>query len=849
MDLSGGKSEPGFRGGFRVWLSRLLITVIFGYQFRTPLSLVKKLLLVIFAFLFTLGQISKSSQEAKLSNEPLSIVTLGQSLDYQLWLECIIPSAFIVAWLHGERPYVRVVSLTTCWTLSIVMLTDRATLRAALPFQTLNTPAALFYFLLVFSAAYDSRQHLAEYHRLLKKFFAFIEAEREGTANPNVKSQKEIEQEVASAQASRVAAEATPEAVKRRKEYIEWTNSVNYEPLSGDEIRLLELLPTTDSDGAKLRCHLKNVSMASAENTYTAVSYCWGTNPQVRRIAIEEVEVRVTANLYDALSELRVLGIRLLWVDALCINQRDWHERGAQVLRMSAIYKKAKEVVIWLGTEDSESKRVMKLLKTLTADANVACPNIASRDGRDGPSLDDFKAFSARPYWRRVWIIQEVAAASQVSIVCCGERVAWDQLCRLVNDMIGYKQISPSHWPRFNEELRLIKNISDIREGRIRNTPLSLLEALAQTKASMSTIPHDKVFGLLGLAIDQHHFGDAPDYKMEKKEFCKKMTQSFIWSKQNLDIILAGPPRTPISKLPSWCPNYLDVAEQPLDHHFVKYLSGNYKRHRLGKEGLYWKTTEQSRAVETISFWLEGDLLRVMGLPLGRIDGLGPTTTGENERRTSLTRRDTDSLGRRSSDALDRSYSTYDGLCRMLLVYDKKYSKFTNAPILLGMLYNYAYKVFAVLSAGDVNKAGDVDTVRQWLIANRDFTIHGRKLGDRAWFSFRPIANYFKGYFKQKTTTMTILDYRHVTKPIADIVKEGLHLMTTSKGAVGWAHPEATVDDEIFLFAGCSVPVILRRRPGQEGYHVVGHAYVDGCMDGEKWRERDPSTLVEVNIW
>jgi hypothetical protein len=838
------KADLESRGGFVIWLSRLLLLVLCGYPFRSPLSPLTKLLLIALNLSFALGLIGSIQQEAALAGRHCNIAVIVQSADFATWLECIITAIFIVYFLHQQPPFARRGSVALCGLLAFAMLTNRAHLRLVLPFHTLNRYTSLFGSLLVFSTVYHFRQRHADFERYTEHVLSRIRGAREAFTDTNILSQKKVEQEAAKGQASRKSAEATAEATDRRNKYAKWTNSINYHPLVGDDIRLLEVLPAAEGQAAELRCRLRHVSLFHAENSYTAVSYCWGDDLQERHISIGEDNVRITANLDNALREIRGHGCRLLWIDALCVDQQNWHERNAQVLRMAAIYKKAKEVVAWLGAKDPGSHRIMTLLQVISAGQNVTIEDLFPKRG--GPSLDDFKAFMARPYWRRIWIIQEVAAASQVFLACCGKRVSLDSLHRLIDNIVDQQYVSPIDWPKFYEELQLILDILEIRRRRIFGEPLRLLEALVKTRASMSTMAHDKVFGLLGLTIDQDHFVTVPDYKLPENEMCKTMTRSFILSKQKLDIILAGPRPLGTSSLPSWCPDYLHVAEAPLNHTFVQYLCGDYKQHRMGEQQAFWNTTAPSHAILDKSCWLQDDVLRVMGLRIGTIYGLGPTinpTVGDRQELHSVVRRDNDIGRRHSLEPPTPSYSTYDGLCRMLLIYDSKYSKFTNAPVLLGMLFNPAYQLYAASSGGNA------DLVVKWLTLNANFDIYGRKLRDRAWFSALKISgNYFKGLFKADTRTVTIFDYAHVTNAVAKVIKEGLRLITTREGAVGWAHQDAEVNDEIFIFAGCSVPVILRRHPGRKDYHLVGHAYVDGYMNGEKWGKAEPSRLAEVII-
>ncbi|KAK4125812.1 heterokaryon incompatibility, partial [Parathielavia appendiculata] len=57
----------------------------------------------------------------------------------------------------------------------------------------------------------------------------------------------------------------------------------------------------------------------------------------------------VTDNLHRLLRHLRLRDeSRRLWIDQICINQKDEVEKGAQIRLMTEIYAGASPVVIWL---------------------------------------------------------------------------------------------------------------------------------------------------------------------------------------------------------------------------------------------------------------------------------------------------------------------------------------------------------------------------------------------------------------------------------------------------------------------------------------------------------------------
>lgn len=125
-------------------------------------------------------------------------------------------------------------------------------------------------------------------------------------------------------------------------------------------IRILELLP--GREGSPLACSLKEVN--KNEVPYEALSYAWGApifSKAIREITFDAV-IWITENLYEALQVLRSeVTPRILWIDALCINQPDLKEKGHQVAHMGSVFRDASRVVVWLGPRNCT--RTMEILQ------------------------------------------------------------------------------------------------------------------------------------------------------------------------------------------------------------------------------------------------------------------------------------------------------------------------------------------------------------------------------------------------------------------------------------------------------------------------------------------------------
>ena len=97
---------------------------------------------------------------------------------------------------------------------------------------------------------------------------------------------------------------------------------------------------------------------------YEAHLYAWGDPHAIRPIAVNGREFQVTKNLENALRSLRRVDdrLRVLWIDALCINQQHNEEKKNQVAHMDVVYKKATNVLIWLGKETADTGSTLQFL-------------------------------------------------------------------------------------------------------------------------------------------------------------------------------------------------------------------------------------------------------------------------------------------------------------------------------------------------------------------------------------------------------------------------------------------------------------------------------------------------------
>jgi hypothetical protein len=127
-----------------------------------------------------------------------------------------------------------------------------------------------------------------------------------------------------------------------------------YEPLpNGRWFRILRLLPGQPGD--PIRCELDIFAFDDAP-AYEPVSYAWGNTALSEEITCGGKQLFITRSLLKALRRFRYeRDVRLIWVDAICINQKNKDEQGHQVGFMQEIYTGGSCTLIWLG-EDRKHK-------------------------------------------------------------------------------------------------------------------------------------------------------------------------------------------------------------------------------------------------------------------------------------------------------------------------------------------------------------------------------------------------------------------------------------------------------------------------------------------------------------
>ncbi|RDW89729.1 hypothetical protein BP6252_01761 [Coleophoma cylindrospora] len=275
-------------------------------------------------------------------------------------------------------------------------------------------------------------------------------------------------------------------------------SAFRYRQLNLSEIRLVNILPGLESD--PLKCQILHIRTdRPLRCSYQALSYAWGAKTAGQRvIQIEDQDFIVRENLYQALVHLRYADFeRLFWIDAICIDQNNLRERNAQVGKMGRIYSRATDVVVWLGIESRCSRTAFSALERLSMERGRLAG--WTNDSRYKPEFIAIKNITARPYWKRMWIIQELFRARKILLQCGGDRLEWKTLVQVLRKLSNDDGTSASV---ASQVLGQSMPAQLHKQRRFNHGSRSLLALLEMSADSLSSDPRDKLFALFGLAGD-----------------------------------------------------------------------------------------------------------------------------------------------------------------------------------------------------------------------------------------------------------------------------------------------------------------------------------------------------------
>jgi hypothetical protein len=342
------------------------------------------------------------------------------------------------------------------------------------------------------------------------------------------------------------------------------------------EIRLLELLPGNHDSDLIINLHVKALQQ---ELPYTTLSYVWGKERCPCPVQVNGKHLTIGRNLDCALRHIRdnttdlLAGTTMLWVDALCIDQTDLHERSHQVRLMGQIYASANDMVIWLGPERQDTTFILAKIREgeLPEGTEVL------------PVLKALKRLCRRPWFGRLWIAQELALSADPNVLIGHQFLRWESFHDFVGRVHDRAEAvtrgESEEWPydaceyleRASERVMNLGNIKlDI------DAPLR--KQLEKTASLLASDPRDKVYGLLNICKSAFgHVMIKPDYTKSVQRVFAEATFVMLLKQRCPYTIFALQPQyseiirrtmipTRMTGLPSWVLDLTIGCKQPFFH-------------------------------------------------------------------------------------------------------------------------------------------------------------------------------------------------------------------------------------------------------------------------------------------
>jgi hypothetical protein len=313
---------------------------------------------------------------------------------------------------------------------------------------------------------------------------------------------------------------------------------------------------------------------------FEAISYYWDSNIRDRDFLVDGKVIRVTSNLEALLQELQKLPEALsgmgFWVHGLCIIQEDMVEKNSQVRLMSSIYSRALSTVVWLGLPISNSNTAIDTILVFFKDDFI---NYPSRYGDENyrtfltGKLDTLPVRywssiidrCSRPYFRRIWTIQEQALNKNITMFMCGNkrfsRAALRGMCMFTQTneeaIASALRTNLMKEDRVRNRHPLVWTLSHDASTLIRlREPVSLDQLLDLVRKARATDPRDMVYGMLGLLLKNIAAQIQPDYTKSGEKVFMEIAIAILSQCQRLGELLSWCVFNEASTAPSWVPDW-----------------------------------------------------------------------------------------------------------------------------------------------------------------------------------------------------------------------------------------------------------------------------------------------------
>jgi hypothetical protein len=306
---------------------------------------------------------------------------------------------------------------------------------------------------------------------------------------------------------------------------------------------------------------------------------------------------------------------RLIWVDAVCINQMDADEVSSQMALMRHTYGNAIRVIVWLG-EDSEGQ-AEDAFERITSIA------LSQQIPRDKTWLITVAAFYGCDWFSRLWVFQEIAMAISADVLWGDESISWKTVSHAtaVIRTLCYRELAQNPIPNLDNAY-LFHQWSEAKKESIQAQE-SLLYMLQVTRKLHCTKAKDRINALVGFFPANACFPVA--YRRRNTQsIYREVAKKILRQMQTLDVLSAVQHKSHIRK-PTWVPRWNSWSVYSLTSLSVAYENYTASQH-LPTPRIRWTGR-----------W--GELLLVSGVEFDTIVDFTPTipiSNGLEEQTTSI---------------------------------------------------------------------------------------------------------------------------------------------------------------------------------------------------------------------
>lgn len=538
---------------------------------------------------------------------------------------------------------------------------------------------------------------------------------------------------------------------------------------------------------------------------YATVSYVWGQQSiPSSGIHTPVGTLKITESLDVTLRKLRKRHRTLdLWVDAICINQNDNHEKAEQVKILGLIFQNSTQTLGCIRAKE-ESDEVIEMLMQVRAreilgenladwPTNLAvCPKSwgnKSLPPPDDPIWPKVANFFRNDWFRRVWIIQEVVIARRLRLVCgrYAKGCHWDDLYHAIQ-MIDDDPETRMQCGETRQTWQPFLRLGRVREYELRSSRLSMMVLLENFRHCQSTKRRDRFFSLLGIAADGHledfELDYASSFETVAKRFANTLFQKYSAHNKGMLFLYHASLNHREPALPSWMPDWTREQQGSLHSSAAR---GTEFRAAWGTDESFTLSPDTSELTTEAYF----------------VDEIETTTQASIDT---------------GPEGLSRFFLEVE---EMLSQTHGSLTEAERGEILWQVPIAGATRPKAAVS-GDQSLFSSWEAF--WRLVKSDWTRKGKKAVSKPAIDQEAIGG----------NSSLSARSRVYASLLTDEVRGWRFVTTKRRKLCGMAPPAVRQHDAVYIISGGDVPFITRPSNARPHAHrLVGQAYVHGIMQGE----------------